>query len=490
VCLRTIRWPLVGDTSLIHYAVFLMDTGAKPYVDFREVNMPGAYLLDWFVMHTLGPGALAERIYDLVLCAAALLAMVYLCPRRFRFAGFFAGCMFFLIHMRDGPRQTGQRDLSLAVFALVALALSFAAKRTGRSWIYFLSGIMLGAGVMVKPVALVFAVPLIIGPMGCAVAGVAILLLAAGFLVPLALTAGWLMYQGALPAFLTTGLMMMQYHASLAHLPLLPRIARGFSPLLPLVLAGVILAPFLWKRLRSWEFSGMCWFTVAAFLCYTVQGKGYPYQRYSFVACLLLTLGLIFTCALEEGAAWQRWFGACALGVACLGIGPLAARRAIAYQPQLDQFGTLLSNDLNTLGTEGLRNKVQCLDTFSGCIRVLYDLRLKQSTGTVYDEFLFSRSNSPAIANSRAAFRREIAAGLPEAIIVTPQFYSAGTDTYDKVSSWPSFAKYLSDNYWLYVERTPTKAEFWEGSPRVPAGYRIYLRKTARQGHAHSFAAE
>jgi hypothetical protein len=164
VCLRTVRWPLVGDSSFMHYAVFLMDGGSRPYVDFRDVNLPGAYAEDWVVIHALGSGALAERIYDFVLSALALLAMLYLSPRRLRFAGFFAGRMFFLIHTRDGPRQMGQRDLSIAVFVLLAFALSFAAMRLGRKWPFLLSGLLVGAATMVKPVAIIFAAPLLIGP--------------------------------------------------------------------------------------------------------------------------------------------------------------------------------------------------------------------------------------------------------------------------------------------------------------------------------------
>jgi hypothetical protein len=164
VCLRTIHWPLVGDSSFIHYAVFLMDSGSRPYVDFRDVNLPGAYAEDWVVMHVLGSGALAERIYDFALSAIAMLAMLYLSPWRLRFAGFFAGCMFFLVHARDGPRQIGQRDLSIAVFVLLAFAFCFAAMRSGRKWTYLLSGLLLGAGTMVKPIAVVFVAPLLIGP--------------------------------------------------------------------------------------------------------------------------------------------------------------------------------------------------------------------------------------------------------------------------------------------------------------------------------------
>jgi hypothetical protein len=289
--------------------------------------------------------------------------------------------------------------------------------------------------------------------------------------------AAWLDHEGALRTFLTTGLGMMRYHESLDHLPWRSLILRGITPLLSLFIAGMVLVSFVWKKLQGFEFAMLCGGVAAAFLCYAIQGKGYAYQRYPFTAFLLLTLGLIFTGAMHDGKTWQKWFAITSLGAACFVIGPLAARHAVAYRPQEDQFGALLSHDLRLLGRDGLSGNVQCLDTFSGCIRVLYDLRLKESTSTVYDEFLFSPSNGSAIATSRAAFNEQIRVRPPEAIIMTPQFYSGGRDSYDKILTWPDFAQYLSENYRLYVQRTPTRAEFWEGAPRVPLGYRIYLRK-------------
>lgn len=480
--MRTLRWPLVGDSTLIHYAVFLMDTGSRPYVDFRGVNLPGSYLVDWLVIHVLGPGALAERIYDFALSAVALLAMLYLSPRRLRFAGLFAGCMFFLLHVRDGARQSGQRDLSLTVFLLLAFAFSFAAMRRGKAWPYLFAGILVGAATIVKPMAILFLAPLCIGMLAdhakrARAATPALAFLASGSLLPLALMAAWLTHEGALRAFLTTGLAMMQYHASLHHLPWGLLILRSISPLLPLLAAGILLLPFAGKKLHTGEFAMLCGAVAAAFLYYIIQAKGSSYQRYPFAAFLLLTLGLVFTVAMQEGTAWRRWLAVAALGAGCLVIAPSAASHAIAYRPQDDQFGDMLTSDLRSLGTDGLRGNVQCLDTFSGCIRILYDLRLRQSTDTFYDEFLFTPSDPPVIANNRADFAREIAARPPEAVIVTPQFYSAPRDGYNKLQSWPAFAAYLSRNYTLYVQRTPTRAEFWEGAPQVPLGYRIYLRR-------------
>jgi hypothetical protein len=223
----------------------------------------------------------------------------------------------------------------------------------------------------------------------CGGGSAALLLTASGFLIPLVATAAWLTHESPLGTFLRTSLAMMRYHASLDHLPWPSLILRGITPLLTLVIAGVVLMPFASKKLQGYEFITLCGGVGAAFLCYAIQGKGYPYQRYPFTAFMLLTLGLIFTSVMQEGKTWQKWFAVGSLGAACFVIAPLAARRAVEYRPQDDQFSVLLSSDLRPLGRGGLSGNVQCLDTFSGCIRVLYDLRLRQSTSTVYDEFLF-----------------------------------------------------------------------------------------------------
>ncbi len=242
-------------------------------------------------------------------------------------------------------------------------------------------------------------------------------------------------------------------------------------------MAGAILLPFGGKKLKNPEFGILCGAAVAGFLCYAMQAKGYAYQRYPFALFLLLLLGLVFMDALQSGMRWQRWTAIAALGAGCMVIGPLAAKRAVAYRPQEDQFGSMLSADLRTLGVNRLRGNVQCLDTYTGCLRVLYDLRLKESSSTLYDEFLFSPTDGPVITRNRSIFAEEISVHPPEAIVMTPQYFSGSALDYNKVWSWPWFARYLSANYVLYAERTPTRAELWEGAPRVPTGYRIYLRR-------------
>lgn len=60
----------------MHYVAFLVDHGKAPYRDIAEMNMPGAPMVDYLVIHILGPGSLAWRLFDLGLIGSAILAMV------------------------------------------------------------------------------------------------------------------------------------------------------------------------------------------------------------------------------------------------------------------------------------------------------------------------------------------------------------------------------------------------------------------------------
>jgi hypothetical protein len=80
----TWRWPLVGDAPLFHYILLLGAHGMVPYRDIADLNLPGTYAVEWLVMHTLGPGPLAWRLWDFSLLLCVGLGMAGMCPREQR----------------------------------------------------------------------------------------------------------------------------------------------------------------------------------------------------------------------------------------------------------------------------------------------------------------------------------------------------------------------------------------------------------------------
>ena len=122
--LGTAHWKQVNDPAQLSYLCFLMDHGMAPYRDLLEINMPGIYLANWSVMHVLGEGSLAWRIFDFSLMGAAAWAMIVIARPYDWLAGVLGATLFALYHGRDGAGQAGQRDFIYRGAAFVRLCLS------------------------------------------------------------------------------------------------------------------------------------------------------------------------------------------------------------------------------------------------------------------------------------------------------------------------------------------------------------------------------
>jgi hypothetical protein len=481
ILMRIVSWPLIGDASLIHYAVFLIDHGKAPYRDIQEINMPGAYFIDWLVMHLLGTGAIAWHIFDIVLVVSTFIAGLFVALPYDWFAGLFACALFGMIHARDGMTQSGQRDLSIAVLALFSYALVFLALRTGKRWPVFCSGLLASLATLVKPVA----VPLGLGILCLSLIELRrrkqplqahLLLGCGGFLVPMAILGALLFRWHSFTAFLDIQRGPVLYHASLARLADRTLLARIASQILPLLGGSLAVLPAARKLFNNWEYQALLVGTLAGALCYLLQGKGYSYQRYPFEIFVLLLVGLILAHALRQ-KGWPQIVAAATLLYGCLVLAPVSAAKALHYDGSQDDFGALLEQDLSLLGGSKLNHQVQCLDTFSGCIRVLYQMKLVQSTGLIYDEFIFGPEKDGIVASSREAFWKQLQSQPPSVFVVTEQVYPDGPPNLDKVSSWPLLADDLRRNYFIYAERHPHRPQAWEGKPNLPAAYRIYVRR-------------
>jgi hypothetical protein len=478
--MRTLDWPLVNDAALIHYICFLMDHGRSPYRDIVDINMPGAYAVDWAVMHTLGSGDLAWRIFDFSLLGVAVLAMLTVAGRRRWFAGIFAGTLFGLFHGRDGIGQAGQRDLTAAVFLLSGYALLSCARACYR-WkplvLFFFSGCCIGCAASIKPPALLFGFalfPLAAAWMRHEPKFTALFVGAAGIgvTIPILLLYLLLVKEHAVSSFVEMLRVTLPYHASLG------RRSVGYmftwsAPVAIWVMAAIALGLCLARRgWRTWETQSLLTSAVAGLVFYFVQDKGFVYHRYPLIAFLLLWISLEFTGALDEGGR-KRLVGSIGLAFGLI-LAPLYLVRATKATWD-NSFAAALQSDLGTLGGQRLAGKVQCIDSISGCITTLYRMRLVQSSGEIYDEFLFGPRQSKTLQENEAKLVEAFQIDPPNVIVVSRWLFNDGPDNYLKLAMWPEFEEYLSTNYRLYNER-----EF-KGAETGPVGYRIYVK---RLGHS------
>ena len=345
------RWPLVGDSALIHYIGFLIQRHWAPYRQLGDMNMPGSYLIEIAAMHLFGMGALAWRLFDFTLLGIATAAFFLLTAnlggppfpasseRVGSLAALFASSLFILIHGRDGLSEGGQRDLTMAVCLLAATAFLFLAVRKRKLWPAAAFGLLSGIASTIKPTTLPLTlaqlalalyalnkiqgesvVPETVIPSGarsakCGVPGelarwggksrdprifLLVISAALAYLAAPILALIFLVRERALAAFLAGFHGIIPYYASLGHRPLSFVLLHSISPLLPLVLLWLGILVLLRPQLH-WERAALLAGVVFGLLNCVVQQRALPYYRYPLLVFLLPLMAIDFTRALRPG---------------------------------------------------------------------------------------------------------------------------------------------------------------------------------------------
>ena len=293
---KSIPWPLIHDIPPLHFMAWQMAEGATPYVDIFDMNMPGTYLIHRFVRWAFGPGDGGWRAFDLlVLVGLALGLWAYLLSTDFiqeaiRNKVALAGALIAMVfHVGNGPIFAGQRDYLMGALVLWAAHLLLKSlehkKARGSLW---LSGILAGSALMIKPPAVVvfplFILFLLVHTGRKDRLRKMVVFSLGGALVPLLLLV-WLLALGAVEAFWEslTGYVIPLYsqlegqHISsylIAHQTLL-RI---------LLLVGALVWIVGSKRLAiPLRFSMGVLGGIYGIFHYVLQAKGWPYHLYPFL---------------------------------------------------------------------------------------------------------------------------------------------------------------------------------------------------------------
>jgi hypothetical protein len=484
----TWHWPLVGDSSLIHYITFLMDRGWAPYRDLGDMNMPGSFLIEWAAMHMFGAGSLAWRLFDLSVLAAAAAGMLAIAWPEDWLAGVFAAVLFMVVHGRDGINNTGQRDLTMAALVVLAYAFLFVAWRRGSGWAAFLFGFCIAAAGTMKPTAL---------PLGLVLLGLLVLVLrgqgqparkavllgAAGFLAPPMICVAFLMRDRAEGAFVHSLATVVPYFAGLGRKPVWFLLVHSVSPLIGLVVvwlvlvAGATIADRWWTEewsLQRWERAALLLGVAAMLAGFIVQGKGFPYHRYPFLALLLVVIGMDLTRALRKRGVWLA-LGVVGLGYGAFVVAPQSVAAVRRYDWRNQELIAMLQRDLTQMGGASLSGKVQCLDTISGCTTALYRMRLEPATGLLSDFLVFGPEQNVAVYEARTRFMTTVEARPPEVIVVTSHLFPSGPGDFQKLAMWPQLASWMNARYRLCVQRTPPHPVRWWSRVEMPSSYRIYV---------------
>ena len=463
------RWPLVHDAPLMHYVVFLMDHGLAPYRDIVEMNMPGAYMQEWAVVHTLGGGAHGWFHWDALTGVAAILSGMWIAGPGRRWAGLAGAGMGYLWHLEDGAWNLGQRDWVVAVLLLAAFGCLFECRRSGRA--LWMGGFicLCGAASSIKP--LVILAPALVLPITLwldrAQARRMLGWTAAGAIPPIAACLLFLARWHVWREFLATLQGLTAYYATLQAQGLPFLAANALPKPVFLALAAAVCLYVLQRSWKNWESNFLLLGSLVGLAFFLLQRKGWNYHRYTAIAFVMLWLMIEIDRSLRSAEATRRYAAAIVLAVATLGL-PLKClydqRRTFYDMATIDH----LQQDLTRLGGAQLSGSVQCLDMArAGCINVLYRMRLMQATGFIYDFYLFPERDTPVTGQLQASFLAATTARPPRVLILSSQIWPGDRFGYDELDRWPAFRDFLEANY--------TLASSYQQSPGPSPGYQLYL---------------
>jgi len=473
----TLHWPMVWDTPVMHYIIFLMKHGLHPYTQITDMNLPGCYLTEGWGMAIFGWSDLAWRFYEYFLLTVLTLAGVVIGGKRNWFAGIFAATFFIVMHGSEGPFFSTERDELMTVLLVAAVAFVFVALRRRLPLLLFPASLLAGLSTSLKPGALVLEVLLLVvccitlyrrGERFLSYVGWAVL----GNVLIGALMLWFMLHAHALGHFLFIVRHVLPSYSGLQYKGM-GYLVRHLMPasLAPLLVLGLLVA-VMRRQSIDWERTILVLAALVGALSFFAQKKGYLYHRYQFIVFLLLWIGWEFSEAMQRQEKRFRVLALAGVATLFLAIVPyyvLLMHKDSKSGVAPDRLATALQKDLIQLGGDHLQRQVQCMDLINGCLDALYELRLVQNTGSTGDLLFFSPTPGYAVDYYRNWFIDQDRSHPADVVVLGNEWFQVQKVNFDKIDTWPWYANYLRTMYVPVIER-----HFGDSS--APA-YRIYLRK-------------
>lgn len=477
----------------MHYVVFLIGKGWVPYKDIVDINLPGTYGVEWVAMHLFGTGSLAWRLFDISLGLTIGTTMTVIAWPEDPFAGPIAGAIFFLIHGRDGMNELGQRDLTMTMLLMISTALLLSFLRKQRTSRLIAASTLAGLAATIKPTAAFFWMTMLAYVLASHARirqpqwHIWMRAILPFFLAP-AVAIAYLADHNALGAFWNIATGLIPLHNQLLRFPNHYFLLHLFpSTLLP-ILGIWLLCIAIRRHNLSDLFRDPEMLLLLGVLCgllsFFLQRKALPYHRYPADAFFILLACISFCTALREkhSSRTLKIVAATGLLFVTLITGPQCLLRSRKLHASPNDFSSLLQRDLTRLGGSALNRNVQCIDFTAGCITTLYRMRLEQSTGFLYDCYLFQPDTNSVVRRYREGFWERLTATRPEVLILSD--HDCGHfNNFQKVNRWPVLASFLQDQYILYKEIRPPDMIRWASNAVPPYRYRIYLLRNSKLLH-------
>ena len=481
---NSLEWRIEHDTSLLHYAGFLMDKyGSIPYKDIFETSMPATFAFHYFVGSTFGYGDLSFRIVDLVLLGGLSIA-TYISINRFgRVSALWAVVLFGIHYLYRGQAMSLQRDyIGIIPVAFAVLVIPNKADKCVHLSRFALVGILFGLSALIKP-HLTIALPVIFGTLLAfrwiskdksvfdffVCSAVCFVF----FLTPLLFAVILLIRSSAFTSFLDIIMNYLPLHNSMTGLHQnLPTVLHARYLIEQTLSLGGLGALFLCSLFAYYRVSTFAHLDkalrlklICLFLCTcayaiypTLAGKfwGYHYMPFAYFCSISAALCLYSWPDNQFSGSFPRLRALLPLLILLIALAiqvNLVKYVSRSYQElrsgvelhapkkgRVDEIADWLKNRLRHGDT------VQPLDWSGGTIHAMLIAEAELATRFMYDYHFYHHISSPYIQSLRGIFIEQLNKAYPRFIIEiqTGKPWVSGIDT---TREFPELRKFLEDNY-------------------------------------------
>lgn len=466
----SLRWRLVHDTPLLHYAAWqIAELGKAPYAGVMETSMPGSILVHIFIGRVFGWGDFAFQSANM-LWLGALLALTWGVLARIDKRVAWGGVVLYgLAYFGNGPWMILQRDG--AAMLPIAAALWMATSRWGqrRSASIFI-GLSFGCAVSIKP-HLGFGLPLVVifpwlmaegtlrPKLKSAFEGV--VFGAVGALIPIGFCLAWVASKGALGEFVevVTEYLPLHIHLTGDHQTVegterLKHVVSGYRGLgghalwlAPLFLAAQRAVDPDWNRSARSIGSLLVVLAVLYSVYPAFSGQFWDYHWMPFQYFAAIASAIMLARPAPTATRTQRLVPvvlfAAFLFFHAKPSPNFPAELAGAEMPapkdgRVDEIASFLTENLEPGDT------VQPLDWTGGAVHGMLVARVPAAQRFVYDYHFFHHLDRPVIQRWREEFLTTFQAERPTYVIRFPGVRLHGLDS---APSWAELEFELAENY-------------------------------------------
>lgn len=459
----SLQWGITHDAAPLLYETLLMQSGAMPYRDIFDFQMPGAYAAYSLLGALSNFGPLRLRLLDLAILAA-LIGITWFALRRFgHLPAITSGILFGLSYLQGGPSLSLQREYLILIFLSLSIFIGMS-----DSWSFrkrLLLGLFFGLAATIKPHASIGLIPFLLFDIGSLrqrpgvsladLAKQSILPIAIGFFIPVTLVTLWLAFTNSLLPFLDIAAnywgLYSQINGEMAITPSAERMPYLLNQVWRLGGSGWWLIPaglgvYIHRNRQVYLLASLA-------LCYAIypalSGQFFPYHYIPFVYLIVLLASLSLSTSRFSLVAHSL----------LLIIALITIRPSSTFIRQIEGKAIATSTDRAAEISRYLAkhleagDEVQPLDWTGGTLLAMLETRAPLATSYVFDFYFYHHVSETYIQSLRADFMNQLQAAQPRFIVEVVAIDKPWVSGEDTSRDFPELRKFLDEHYSVTMEK-------------------------------------